>query len=49
MAVLGREQQDVSALHDRIQQLEAVCAEVYQVLGELGAAERVLDQVWAAA
>lgn len=33
----------------RINRLEGLCAELYQVLGTLGAPERVLDQVLAAA
>jgi len=37
------------AVRDRVDKLERVCAEVYQVLGELGAPARVLDQLWAAA
>lgn len=33
---------------DRLDQLEGVCAELYQVLGTLGAPTRVLDQALAA-
>ena len=33
---------------DRLDQLEDVCAELYQVLGTLGAPARVLDQTLAA-
>lgn len=33
---------------DRLDQLEDVCAELYQVLGTLGAPARVLDQALAA-
>lgn len=32
----------------RLDEVEAMCAEIYQVLGELGAPARVLDQLWAA-
>ena len=31
---------------DRLDQLEDVCAELYQVLGTLGAPARVLDRHW---
>jgi len=33
----------------RVQALEALCAELYQVLGTVGAPAAVLDKVWAAA
>jgi hypothetical protein len=33
----------------RLDELETVCAELYQVLGTLGAPERILDQAIAAA
>jgi hypothetical protein len=33
----------------RVQALEALCAELYQVLGTVGAPTAVLDKVWAAA
>ncbi len=34
---------------DRVQQLQSLCGELYQVLGTAGAPEAVLDKVWAAA
>ena len=46
MAVLEREVADTAA---RVDALEMLCAEMYQVAGELGAPVCVLDQLWAAA
>jgi hypothetical protein len=33
----------------RVEELESLCAELYQVLGTVGAPAAVLDKVWAAA
>lgn len=41
--------QDLKALQDRVAALETVCAEAYQFAGTVGAPERVLDNLAAAA
>jgi hypothetical protein len=38
-----------AALAARVEALESLCGELYQVLGNAGASEQVLDKVWAAA
>jgi hypothetical protein len=38
-----------TSLAERVDALEALCGELYQVLGNAGASEQVLDKVWAAA
>jgi hypothetical protein len=40
---------DLDALRHRVQALEELCAEVYQLAGEIGAPVRFLDALWAAA
>lgn len=40
---------EVEQLRARVQALEEVCGEMYQVAGAAGAPERVLDKLWAAA
>jgi hypothetical protein len=46
---MGSEAQPSSDAVARIEALEALCGELYQVLGNAGASEQVLDKVWAAA
>lgn len=49
MAVIMTDQTDVAALVAEIERLRNVCGEAYQFAGAVGAPERVLDNLWAAA
>ncbi len=46
---MATEQEQLAALQRRVAELEQVCAEAYQFAGTVGAPERVLDNLSAAA
>jgi hypothetical protein len=49
MTAMVDQQTDVAALKAEIERLRLVCAEAYQLAGEVGAPVRVLDNLSAAA
>jgi hypothetical protein len=49
MSAMVDQVEDVAALKAEVERLRMVCAEAYQFAGEVGAPERVLDNLSAAA
>ena len=46
---MSNHEQELTRLRARIENLEEVCAEAYQLAGAVGAPARILDMLWAAA